>query len=305
MDNDPKFIQALRDTVKGVLFRWRYRGVPIMPGAEGNDYIAQCIRWGKPFYAGRCGATEMRCMAEYLAHDKGEDFHFSAKIRGEMRNLSGMFPTDDDTLLRFCELYAQAARHAGLLAVWDVGAERRVIDGCQGTRFAELRALEPYYHERPWTAALAGKRVLVVHPFVGTIRAQYSRRGELFDNPDILPKFAELKLLRAVQGLGGQDTGYATWFDALQWMESEIDRTDFDVAIIGAGAYGLPLAAHCAAIGRQAVQMAGATQLLFGIRGKRWDDHPVIGKLYNDAWVRPVGDESIANKEVVEGGSYW
>ena len=47
----------------------------------------------------------------------------------------------------------------------------------------------------------------------------------------------------------------------------------------------------------------GALQLLFGIRGKRWDDHPIISKLYNDAWVRP--EETLAHKEKVEGGSYW
>ena len=47
----------------------------------------------------------------------------------------------------------------------------------------------------------------------------------------------------------------------------------------------------------------GALQLLFGIRGKRWDDHPIISKLYNDAWVRP--EEGLAHKEKVEGGSYW
>ena len=46
-------------------------------------------------------------------------------------------------------------------------------------------------------------------------------------------------------------------------------------------------------------------QLLFGIKGKRWDDHPVISKLYNPAWVRPDETEGISNKEKVEGGSYW
>lgn len=51
--------------------------------------------------------------------------------------------------------------------------------------------------------------------------------------------------------------------------------------------------------------MAGATQLLFGIRGKRWDDHPILSRLYNDAWVRPGDGEGIRNKDAVEGGSYW
>ena len=57
-----------------------------------------------------------------------------------------------------------------------------------------------------------------------------------------------------------------------------MDAADYDVAIVGAGAYSLPLAAHARDTGHAAIQMSGATQLLFGIKGKRWDDHPVISK---------------------------
>ncbi len=124
------------------------------------------------------------------------------------------------------------------------GAEREVIRGCDATRFTELRALEPYYHAKPWSAALAGKRVLVVHPFRKTILAQYGRRAQLFPGKNVLPEFASLTVVQAVQGLGGQDTGYASWFDAPAAMEREMDAADYDVAIVGAGAYGLPLAAH-------------------------------------------------------------
>lgn len=47
--------------------------------------------------------------------------------------------------------------------------------------------------------------------------------------------------MQAVQGLAGADTGYASWFDALAAMEQQMDAAPYDVAIIGAGAYGLPL----------------------------------------------------------------
>ena len=226
-----------------------------------------------------------------------------------INTLSGVFPTDDKALNRFCKLYTSCAQGADLLALWDVGAERQVIDGCHGTRFTQLRALEPYYYANPWSAALAGKHVLVVHPFADTIRAQYQKRGELFTNApggvNTLPELASLTVIPAVQGLAGQKTGYDTWFDALAAMEKQMDACGYEVAIIGAGAYGLPLAAHARDTGHVAIQMSGATQLLFGIKGRRWDDHPVISKLYNPAWVRPDESEGITNKEKVEGGSYW
>ncbi|MGN0976286.1 MAG: hypothetical protein ACI4OL_09795 [Gemmiger sp.] len=299
MDNDSALLQKARNLIKDARFGLKYRGVTVTEARAGNDWIAAALRRGEPFLAGRCGATEMRTAAEYLRGG------FTDRTRREIRDLSGVFPTDDETLRRFCARYIACAQSADLLAVWDVGAEREVIRGCRDTTFTRLRALEPYYHPQPWSAALAGKRVLVVHPFKNTILAQYRKREQLFPGRDVLPAFAGLTVVQAVQGLAGQETGYPDWFAALADMERRMDEADYEVAVIGAGAYGLPLAAHARDTGHAAIQMSGATQLLFGIKGKRWDTHPEISRLYNDAWVRPGADEQPQNKEKVEGGSYW
>ena len=301
MDNDNKLVQKAADLYRSLRFTMKYHGLTILSAEDGNNAIAAAITAGTPYMAARCGATEMRTVADYLQNG-GQNF--AAKTRQDIRNLSGVFPTDDATLTKFCRTYIDCAHTADLLALWNVGAERQVVRGCgPATRYTKLRALEPYYHPRPWSAALAGKRVLVVHPFKTTIERQYARREQLFPGTDILPLFADLRIVQAVQGLAGADTGYASWFDALAAMQQEMDAAPYDVAIIGAGAYGLPLAAHARDTGHVAVQMSGALQLLFGIRGRRWDDHPIISKLYNDAWVRP--EETLAHKEKVEGGSYW
>lgn len=301
MDNDNPLLEKARNLYKGWRFGWKYWGVPVLEAQAGNDLARQAIQRGGPFLFARCGATEMRTVADWQQNGG----HFADRTRQEIRALSGVFPTDDDTLGRFCERYVACAQSADLLALWDVGAEREVIRGCRGTTFAKLRALEPYYHQNPWSSALAGKKVLVVHPFKDTILRQYARREALFPDTQILPEFAGLTVIRAVQGLAGQETGYASWFDALDAMARQMDAADYEVAIIGAGAYGLPLAAHARDTGHTAIQMSGATQLLFGIKGKRWDDHPIISTLYNDAWVRPAENEGIPNREAVEGGSYW
>jgi len=59
-------------------------------------------------------------------------------------------------------------------------------------------------------------------------------------------------------------------------------------------------------MGRQAVHLGGATQLLFGIRGNRWDQRPFCQKLYTDAWVRPAPlTKPPRCKEMEDEGSYW
>jgi hypothetical protein len=84
-----------------------------------------------------------------------------------------------------------------------------------------------------------------------------------------------------------------------------MDAVDYDVCIIGAGAYGLPLGAHAKLRGKVAIHMGGATQILFGIKGRRWDHHEVIGRLYRDSWVRPRPSEIPRAAGSVEDGCYW
>ena len=177
-----------------------YRGVRVLDAEAGNDLARAAIEKGGPYLFARCGATEMRTVADKLAHGG----HFTDRTRQDIRNLSGVFPTDDETLNRFCELYVSCAQSADLLALWDVGAEREVIRGCRNTAFCKLRALEPYYHPHPWSSALAGKKVLGGASFKNTILRQYEKRARLFPGTDVLPEFSGLTVIRAVQGWRGR-----------------------------------------------------------------------------------------------------
>jgi glycerol-3-phosphate dehydrogenase len=88
-------------------------------------------------------------------------------------------------------------------------------------------------------------------------------------------------------------------------MKDLINKASFDVAIIGCGAYGFPLAAHVKRIGKKAVHMGGATQILFGIKGARWNNHDFISFLYNEYWTAPNKQETPTKHKDIEGGCYW
>jgi hypothetical protein len=121
-----------------------------------------------------------------------------------------------------------------------------------------------------------------------------------------LPDF-ELKTIKAVQTVAGEKSEHSSWFTALDYMKIQMDAIDYDVAIIGCGAYGLPLAAHAKRKGKKAIHLAGVTQLLFGIKGKRWENYIVwpYKNLFNDHWIRPGEHERPQNAQVVEGACYW
>lgn len=98
-------------------------------------------------------------------------------------------------------------------------------------------------------------------------------------------------------------------------MKLQLDRAPYDVVLIGCGAYGFPLAAHAKRTGHQAIHLGGALQLLFGIKGNRWEDESMCKKwglptgaytsLFNAYWVRPSNDETPITAASVEGACYW
>lgn len=172
-----------------------------------------------------------------------------------------------------------------------------------------LHYIDPFRcPEHPWTEALEGKRVLVIHPQAELIRSQYEKRERLFPGTKILPEFT-LIVQKAVQTNAGEvDERYANWFEALEDMYEKAMQEEFDLAILGCGAYGFPLAAKIKAAGRQAVHLGGITQILFGIHGKRWDEdknHQFLKQYDSEAWVRISDKDKPKDADSVEGGCYW
>jgi hypothetical protein len=182
--------------------------------------------------------------------------------------------------------------------------ERYFAKELRDAKKVPLIDLEPYYHAEPWTTALHGKKVLVIHPFSATIESQYQKHEKLFMNPDVLPEF-HLETIQAVQSIAGAQTKYADWFAALDDMKKQIVQKDFDIAILGCGAYGFPLAAYIRELGKKSVHLGGATQILFGIKGRRFDEIADIAGLYNKYWTRPLPEETPESFQNVEGGCYW
>ncbi|PJX32126.1 hypothetical protein CWM53_11795, partial [Klebsiella sp. A-Nf5] len=141
----------------------------------------------------------------------------------------------------------------------------------------------PFLYKQPWTKNLEGRKVLVIHPFIDEIKSQYENRENIWSDPDVLPNF-ELLTYKPIVSMLDNKTEFKTWFEALEKMQNDIKKMDFDVAIIGCGAYGLPLASFIKDLGKQSIHLAGWTQVLFGIKGKRWDDLPQISRFYNEHW---------------------
>lgn len=291
-----------------------------------SGLIYEVLKNNAPCMISRFGSVELLCAYNYLGiykfkhsiwnyiTDRSPQFWWNTIGLENMKNNAGFFPITEEHIIKFSEQLIEDAREIDILGSWRL--EESLFINKDHVKSVQLLLLEPFHSKLPWSRILKGKKVLVIHPFTETIKKQYeNNRKELFSNPYVLPEF-ELKTIKAVQSIGG-NCNYKSWFEALEHMKKQIDNIDYDICLIGCGAYGLHLAAHVKRQGKKAVHLGGALQLLFGIKGKRWlnpgygtKSLPFIKDNYysnmmNSYWVNPSKEETPASAINVEGACYW
>lgn len=287
----------------------KYAKRKFFTASDFSSKLQKSIEDGKPMLLGRFGSTEQRILIQSTEKKLGIRSQIDEKAKNALCNNSGFFPfpTDADAD-RFSELYFSSLKELDFLGCWyNFGEDYLIKKYCKKELITtNLGSLEPWNcKENPWSKVLKGKKVLFIHPFKDTITEQIKKRDKLFPNTEILPEF-DTYVLKAVQTLAGNsDSRFQNWFEAFDYMYEEAMKIPFDIAIIGCGAYGLPLAAKIKKAGKQAIHLGGATQLFWGIRGNRWDARPDFQPLFNEYWTHPLPSDMMTNSEKVEDSCYW
>ncbi len=233
---------------------------------------------------------------------------FSIGSRNGMLCNAGFFPSDADNLRRWGELVLNDLKEIDVLFTWQEAERyiRRYIP--KRTEYIlNSEMYWPYFFHNPWYRALEGKKVLIVSPFAETIKKQYKKRLQLFPGGGIsLPEF-EMKVIKAYNVLQGVNTyeSISSWFDALDDMKCQMESIDYDVVLLGCGAYAFNLAAHAKRMGKKGMTVCGSLQTLFGIYGRRYEAEFRKRGIINENWVKPDADERPAGYKKVEKGAYW
>ena len=285
-----------------------------------SNIIFNTLNSNSPCMIARFGSIEQTVVANYVSINQKDHSIFKLisgeqpywwwdkKIRKELKTNAGFFPNEKEYIENYCKLMIKDTSVVDVLATW-YGREPILLNNNNETILIGLQEAEPWWQANPWTRCLKKKKILVIHPFAELIEKQYKKRKLLFKDERVLPEF-NLKTIKAVQSVNGECENFSNWFDALKWMQEEMDKTDYDIALIGCGAYGFCLAAHAKRSGKKAFHMGGVLQLLFGIKGKRWEDesyHPKYNytTLFNKYWVKPDDIYKPRTGNNIEGGCYW
>jgi len=264
-------------------------------------FIEGAIQDARPFLVSRLGWLE--CYALGLSETGRK---IEQDFIDKLRRHAGVFPSNKDIFEEFCAIYLSCFQQVDLLALMQSPFEKELVEKyLPGSLRCGLGSLEPYLNSSPWSRSLQGRRVLVVHAFSESIAKQYrENRRRIFADASVLPEF-DLKCIKAPQTMLNETAGFANWAEALGDLKARVSALNFDVAIIGCGAYGLPLGAHIKKMGKVAIHFGGAVQLLFGLSGKRWRDRPDFRSLMTDVWVPPLESERPSGWEKIEEGCYW
>ena len=270
----------------------------ILSQEEGNILLQDYIKSDTPFGLSRIGIGEIPFVYNKI-HNALSSYDYNAIRDG------GVTP---DLYEFFFDEYMKGIREADINACWVCIDPRysQAQDVILNTLSPDSirvrhRAIEPFYFENPWSHALMDKKVLVINPFTESIKNQYSKLKNIWGHKKIMPQF-ELLTLKSKFLF---EPNSPSWKETLNDMKSEISNMDFDVALLGCSFYGLPLVSYIKTLGKSAIYIGGALQLLFGIKGSRWDVHEDISKMYNEHWVRPMASEIPSNYVGLDGGAYW
>lgn len=235
-----------------------------------------------------------------------------------MKRNAGIKMTSIDSLLRYSDMYLNAFDDCEIYGGWEPWGH--YIHHIQQS-YDILQQMYPhptkrafwsfafdifhYIYTRPWTHALRGKTILVISPFVESLKEQITRLRLIYDGVDLFPE-CQFKFIRPPQ-THAEEPSMEFDQELSQFMAQLNNVGHYDVALVSAGGYGNPICSQIYRQGKSAIYVGGVLQMYFGILGQRWvTERPDVVKLFkNQYWIRPKDSEKPRGFKSIEGGCYW
>ena len=292
---------------------------PILEGSNAFSKVRDELVGPGPAAIGKLGTIELE-LAYYRFKTKREQRPIPEQLLVPLCRNAGMFPPTQETALKMADELLKSLLFFTITSPWwSIPQSIELYNTLsRSANFVTLQALECFLSPDPnhwWTAAIpSNTKVLIISPFSSSIERQIPNLDKIWAarpglwNPTIQFKTIKFPLSYGTQSQEIQKEMTDRWSDSLgllAWVKEQMDSIDYDIVMIGAGIYSLPLMAFAKQRGKKAIHLGGSTQLFFGIRGGRWDTMAEFQPLFNEHWIRPALDERPVNYASVEKGCYW
>lgn len=268
---------------------------------EGNQFIINKIKEGKPFHIARLGGP---CSIGTLYF-----IHFNTfKNLTALSNNDGIYTTKDKQVKDYYIKYNDSIKFCDALACFP---SLCVNEQEYFTKKYELnkihnRVVEPhhllYADIVPWSHHLLGKRILIISPFVESFMIQLKNNFEIFSGKRVFLDGQDFVFYKGYNTSAGNHL-HSSWIETFNIMKKDIQKLEFDIALVSCGGYGLLL---CDFIKRElskgAIYVGGGLQLQFGVIGNRWINNSMFQQ--GQKWIRPSREELPPHPERVENNCY-
>lgn len=278
---------------------------------EHSKQIANYITNNTPVAITKIGTERLHTLNHYMHFRTTENLNDGVK-NGFYIN-SGVFPKTTQAHNKACRLMLQSLLDITHLSIGATPTsnthdqQNPIYQTYRHLGQIYPQAIEPFRLSDPWTRSLKDKKVLVAHPFRDSILKQFDNRenvwGDRWKDYNNFNLVDVLQLPMSYHLYDDYPYPYENWCDMVCDIKTKMLDFDFDVFICGGGAMSLPLCAFARSMGSQAIDLGGGSQLLFGIKGSRWNQMDHVNKFFNEHWINP--SERPGKQQLVERGCYW
>jgi hypothetical protein len=229
----------------------------------------------------------------------------------------GVFPGDPKFYLAFNDFYIEHLRNIDCLGICYYYP--RELELIRHYKISNKLIFYPYQEPDRSTPNNDGncylpffrdRKVLIVCPFAKFLSGRanqalfervWSKTGKKWFHP------TSVDALEFPYGFSREtQEKYPTVFDLFEEIKTEIQKRDFDIALIGAAGLAIPIASFVKGLGKVAVDLGGALQFFFGVLAKRWQDWEHFQRDYfNEHWEYVPGTYTPKESDVCDRLAYW
>jgi len=298
---------------------------------SASKYICDIITKIDSFSAGKIGTSEFNAICHFLKRKQSVNQSptpYPHWILREMTQNAGFWHGNDTTLDLALDNWAQntieAISNLDVVVCWNpsMRAQELELINYYNTKAKKipLRALEPYYTPKnQYTLNMTNGPIAVVSPFAKSIEKQWLKRSSLFppygpagpmwhSNQTVIPisaKYGPAMTAKNIDLSWSPDIRNGGYMKAIDYLENQVIQSGAKYAFVGIGCLSLILVDRLKKQGIIAFHTGGGTQIMFGIKGRRWANHNVISTFFNQLWTNPEIGEVPSEALNVEGGCYW
>jgi hypothetical protein len=311
------FVKPLLTSAANHDVKWRYN-----INEENNqlrNYLEEKLKTNQPFLIPRIAGIEnnFAYLGVCITNNKitNEQFSYIKNVVSAMKNNAGIKLSSMKSILKYSQMYLEAFNLCDAYFDWDptgnyihhIALSHDFIT----TNFNKKRfwavSLDIFHniYNNPWTQALNGKRLLIVSPFIESMKLKVNVLSEIY-GVDLFPN-CEFSFICPPQT---HATSNSEEFDIeLEKFMDEIKKIKdtFDIALCSCGGYGNLVCAELYKLDKSAIYVGGVLQMFFGIYGNRWlTERPDVLRLFmNKHWSRPNETEKPQGHKLIENGCYW